>query len=78
MFTQINPNFPNPQSLTNSIIMITNHFMQTIKQITPKIDVCYLRVDEWTDKVKRNFLGIAPQGLINDKFDKKVVCFKKN
>ena len=51
--------------------------MQTIYQITPKMDVCYLGVDEWTDKVKRNFLGITLQGLINDKFDKKVVCFKK-
>ena len=42
------------------------------------MNTVYLCVDEWTDKLKRNFLGITAQGILNNTIQNRIIYFKKN
>lgn len=48
----ISKKLPNRQLFTNSGIEIRNKFIEIIKSISQEMSICFVCVDEWTDKKK--------------------------
>lgn len=75
--TSIGPKLPNRQSFTKSIKDLSTKFTEIVKQKIEKMTVCYICIDEWSDKRKRHFLGTTLQGVKDNMMENFVISFKK-
>lgn len=76
-FTCLCPNLPNRDALTKAILNLTGPFKEILKKVVSSMSTCYLCIDEWSDKMKRNFLGVTAHGIIENQNVKNVIYFRK-
>lgn len=48
-------------------MLLTDLFKEYIKSFLQKIPILFFCVDEWSDKLKRNFLGVSIHGVADCK-----------
>ena len=76
-FSNICSQLPNRHNLTSIINSMILPFKEKIKDILIKMPIVFICVDEWTDKIRRNFLGVTAHGLINGSIESFIISFQK-
>ena len=76
-FQIICPELPNRHTLTRAVLQMIEPFKKVIIDQLKNTQNLYLCVDEWTDKLKRSFLGVTAQGVCANDVKKSVIFFQQ-